>query len=238
MDKNIIITDQDIKDAVDNLNVVVTEPGIVGFSKFLFSENGIILRLETEVDYIPTMVEDEGKVGNARVKFNAEQNRIRANYPGLTDEQFEAQVKADNRATRIAEYVGFGVTQEEATTLVDNEIAQEEAELERAKTQEGFDLNEYKFRKWVEKNNEDISKQVFVIRGGKKLHVEYAFDLAIAGVTGGSTLGEIIEFGPEEEITFDGAKADFSDYITSDKFKAALAFISRISDISITIALG
>ena len=238
MDKNIIITDQDIKDAVDSLNVVVTEPGIVGFSKFLFSENGIILRLETEVDYIPTMVEDEGKVGNARVKFNAEQNRIRANYPGLTDEQFEAQVKADNRATRIAEYVGFGVTQEEATTLVDNEIAQEEAELERAKTQEGFDLNEYKFRKWVEKNNEDISKQVFVIRGGKKLHVEYAFDLAIAGVTGGSTLGEIIEFGPEEEITFDGAKADFSDYITSDKFKAALAFISRISDISITIALG
>ena len=76
MDKNIVITDQDIKDAVDNLNIVVNEPGIVGFSKFLFSESGIILRLETQVDYVPTSVEDEGKVANVRAEFNAEQAQL------------------------------------------------------------------------------------------------------------------------------------------------------------------
>lgn len=238
MDKNIIITDQDIKDAVDNLNIAVNEPGIVGFSKFLFSESGIILRLETEVDYVPTSVEDEGKVANVRAEFNAEQAQLKANYPNLTDEEFEAQVKADDRAARIAEYVSFGVTQEEAIDMVDREIAQEDAELEKAKAKEGFDLNEYKFRKWIEKNNKDITKQIFIIRGGEKLHIDYTFDQAIVGVAGGATLGNLPEFGMEEAVTFDGVKADFADYIASDKFKAGLAFISRITDVNLTVALG
>lgn len=238
LDKNIVITDQDIRSAVDNLNAVVTHPGIVGYSKYLFSENGIVLRLNTEVDYISSSTEDEAKLANARVSFNAEQAQLKAKYPNLTDEQLEAQLKEDDRAARIAQLTGYGIELAVAEGMVNDEIAQEDNELARAKTEEGFDLDEFKFQKWVMKNNVDVFKEVFIIRGGKKLYIDYTFDQAVVGVGGSAILGTVNEFAPEEEITFDSLKEAFSNYIVDAKFNTGLAFISRISDVNLSVALG
>lgn len=237
LDKNIVITNEDIQAAVDTLNSS-DEAGIKRYSKFLFSEAGIILRLEVEADYVPSSVKDDAKLASARIEFNGEQAQIRARYPNLSDEDFEAQLRADDRAARIAQYTQGGLTAVEAAQLVDQELSQEDTELAQAKAKEGFDLGEYKFEKWVIKNNKDVMKQVFIISGGKKLHIDYTFDQGIVGVAGGATLGEVGTFGEGETITFDSVKEAFGEYIANSKFNAGLAFISRISDVSLSVALG
>ena len=226
-DKNIVISNEDIQAAVTTLGTG-TEVGIKGYSKFLFSESGIILRLEGEVDYSKTAVLDDEKLNAARLEFNAGQAQLKAKYPNLSDEDFEAQLRADDRAARIAAFVQAGITAEEAAQLADDELAAEDAELAQAKAKEGFDLTEYKFQKWIVKNNKDVTKEVFIVSNGKKLHIDYTFDQSLVGVGGSATLGDVGTFEVEEAITFDGLKEAFASYIASSQFNAGLAFISRI----------
>lgn len=124
----ITITGQDIKTARDSLIAQSDTVGKHQYSKSLFNEDGISLRLQiSNVCTTKQVVDEEAKVKQDEELAAKKQEMIAtAASKGLTLDQYKEELKAEERQKTINMYSEEqGITIEEATKQVeDNEIAQ------------------------------------------------------------------------------------------------------------------
>lgn len=237
--RTITITNDMFESAAEFLGDSGGTAGRRQFVQSLLNESGLRLQLRGEAHYVTNVVEDQDKVAQVKEEWKAEVAKERAKYPGLSDADYEAKVKADKRTNKIDMLVENGMDYDNAVKQADQEIKfEEDADAEAAK-QEGFDKEEYEFRKWVRVNNKDINKEIYVLtNGGHKLVVAYVFEPSILGISGNENIGSVGEFAAGEDINVDMLKTNFSAYLTSAAFSNGMAFISRIVGFDVNINVG